>query len=117
MRWVACSAFTPITESCGPVMPGVGDRGCAARLHAGVSGLDVGVCADHGSDAPVEPARERDLLARRLGVDVDEHDRRRRAGLVDEVVHDLPHLKAGCSDSDPITLITATACRRPREQP
>ena len=78
MRWVASSALTPITESCGPVMPSVGDRRRAARLDARVRRLHVGVRADHGRDPAVEPAGERDLLARRLGVDVDEHDHRRR---------------------------------------
>jgi len=34
--------------------------------------------------------RERGLLARRLRVEVDEHDRRQGAGLLDERVHDLP---------------------------
>ena len=50
----------------------VGHRGRAARLHARVGGLDVRVRAEDGGDAAVEPARERDLLARRLRVDVDD---------------------------------------------
>jgi hypothetical protein len=41
---------------------------------------------DHGGDAAVEVARECDLLARRLRVKVDDHDRRRPAGLLDEAV-------------------------------
>ena len=43
-----------------------------------------------GGDAPVEPVCERDLLARRLGVDVHDHDRGLLARLVDQSVDDLP---------------------------
>ena len=56
---------------------GVGDRGRAARQDARVVRLHVRVRADHRRDAAVEPAGHRDLLARRLGVEVDDHDRRR----------------------------------------
>ena len=51
---------------------GVGDRRRAAREDARVVRLHVRVRPDDGADAAVEPARERDLLARRLGVEVDE---------------------------------------------
>ena len=51
--------------------------------------LDVRVRADHRGHAPVEPARERDLLARRLGVEVDDDDLRLGARLLDERVDDL----------------------------
>jgi len=47
--------------------------------------------AEHRRDAPVEPRGERDLLARRLGVDVDENHGRRCTSLLHEVVDDLPH--------------------------
>ena len=49
------------------------------------------VGAEHRGRAAVEVMRERDLLARRLRVDVDEHGRRRLARLVDEPVDQLPH--------------------------
>jgi len=45
---------------------------------------------DDGGDAAVEPRREGDLLARRLGVEVDDHDRRSALRLLHEVVDDLP---------------------------
>ena len=93
IRWIASSPSTPITESCGPVMPDVGDRGRAAGLDARVGGLDVRVRAEHGGHAAVEPVRERDLLARRLGVDVDDDDRRPLPRLVDELVDELQHAR------------------------
>ena len=65
---------------------GVGDRGRAAREHARIVRLHVRVRAEHGGDASVEVARERDLLARRLGVEVDDHDRRLAPRLLDEAV-------------------------------
>ena len=86
--------------------PRVGDRGSAAGLYAGVRGLDVGVGADHGGHAPVEPARQRDLLARRLGVDVDEHDRVVSRASSTSSSTSSHMLVAGCSDSEPITLTT-----------
>ena len=52
----------------------VGDRGGPAGLHARVVRLDVRVRADHRGHAAVEQPRERDLLARRLGVEVDDDD-------------------------------------------
>ncbi len=51
---------------------GVGQRGRATGQHPGVVRLHVGVGADDGGDCPVEQAREGDLLARRLGVEVDD---------------------------------------------
>ena len=66
----------------------VGDRGRAAGEDAGVVRLHVRVRPDHGGHPAVEHARQRDLLARRLGVEVDEDDRRLRARLLDERVHD-----------------------------
>ena len=57
----------------------VGDRGRAARLDARVVRLHVRVRAEHGGHAAVEPAGQRDLLARRLGVEVDDDDRASRA--------------------------------------
>ena len=59
-----------------PGHPGVGDRRRPARLDARVARLDVRVGPDHGRDLAVEPARDRDLLARRLGVEVDDDDLR-----------------------------------------
>jgi hypothetical protein len=47
------------------------------------------VGADHRRDAAVEPARERHLLARRLGVKVDQDHLRALASLVDQLVDDL----------------------------
>ena len=74
------------------VRPGharVGDRGRPAGEHARVVRLDVRVRADHRGHASVQQAGHRDLLARRLGVEVDEDDRRRAARLLDQVVDDL----------------------------
>ena len=76
MRWIASSAFTPITESCGPVMPASVIAAVPPGEHARVVRLDVRVRPEDGRHASVEPAGERDLLARRLGVEVDEDDRR-----------------------------------------
>ena len=53
--------------------PDVGDVGGPARQHAGVGGRDVRVGADHGGHSAVEEPAHRDLLARRLGVHVDQH--------------------------------------------
>ena len=65
---------------------GVGDRCGAAREHARVVRLHVRVRAEHGGGAAVEVARQRHLLAGRLGVEVDDHDRRRAPRLLDEPV-------------------------------
>ena len=51
----------------------VGDVGGAARQHARVGGRHVRVGADDRRHAAVEVPAHRDLLARRLGVHVDEH--------------------------------------------
>ena len=88
---------------------GVGDRRGAAGQHAGVGRLHVRVRPDHGRHAAVEPARERDLLARRLGVHVDDDDGgrprapRRRASSTSSHM-----LRAGSRNSEPSTLTTAT---------
>src|SRR5919204_4462516 len=74
-----------------PGHAGVGDRRRSPRLHARVRGLDVRVRPDHRRHTAVEPARKRDLLARRLGVHVDDDDGRRTACLVDELVDQLEH--------------------------
>ena len=55
----------------------------------GVVRLDVRVRADHGRHATVEIARHGDLLARRLGVEVDEDHLRRRRGLLHQLVDEL----------------------------
>ena len=47
------------------------------------------VRADDRGDATVEPARDRDLLARRLGVEVDDDHTRAALRLVDERIDDL----------------------------
>ena len=52
----------------------------------GVGGLHVRVRSEDGGDAPVEPAGERDLLARRLRVDVDDDHGRLPPRLVDEAL-------------------------------
>ena len=69
--------------------PRVGDRRRPAGLDAGVAGLNVGVRADHGRHAPVEQPGDRDLLARGLGVKVDDDDLRSRARLLDQHVQHL----------------------------
>jgi hypothetical protein len=71
-----------------PGHPCVRDRRGAAGEHARVVRLHVRVRAEDGGDPAVEHARERDLLARRLRVEVDQDDRRPRPGLVDELVDD-----------------------------
>ena len=70
--------------------PGVADRRRAAGEDARVVRLNVRVGADHGGHAAVEPGRERNLLARCLGVKVDDDDARGRACLVHERVDHLP---------------------------
>ena len=64
-------------------------------LDARVRGLDVRMRADDRRDAAVEPAGERDLLARRLGVNVDEDHRRLLPCLLDELVDHLEHRDGG----------------------
>jgi len=77
----------------------VGDRRGATRQDTRVVGLDVGVRADDRGDAAVEPRGERNLLARRLGVEVDDDDRSCGARLVDEHVDDLPR-RDGCVEEE-----------------
>ena len=74
MRRIASSASTPMTESCGPVMP-ASVMNAVPREDARVGCLHMRVRSDHCRDSPVEPAGERDLLARRFRVDVDEDER------------------------------------------
>ena len=88
IRSIASSARTPITESCGPVMPASVSAAVPPAQHPGVVRLDVRVGADHGGRPAVEHARERDLLARRLGVEVDDHHRRLAPHLLDELLGD-----------------------------
>ena len=76
----------------------IADRGRPTPEDARVVRLHVRVRADHRSDAAVEPARERDLLARRLGVEVDDHDGRHEPRLVDEAVHHLPRRLGGVDE-------------------
>ena len=68
-----------------PGHAGVGQRRRAARKDPRVVRLDVRVRPDHGSRPAVEHARERDLLARRLGVEVDDHDRCLAPQLLDQL--------------------------------
>ena len=81
-----------------PGHPDVCERGRAAREDPGVRRLHVGVGPEDRRDAAVEPRGEGDLLARRLGVDVD-HDHGRGLGrLVDERVDGLPHAVRGVEE-------------------
>jgi hypothetical protein len=52
----------------------------------------VRVRPEHGRHAPVEHACERNLLARRLGVEVDDDDRRERARPLHDLVDDLKRM-------------------------
>ena len=66
------------------------------------------VRSDDRGHAPVEPAGERDLLARRLRVDVDEDERRlarRPSSTRSSMTSNIE--VAGCRKSDPRTLTTA----------
>jgi len=56
-----------------------------------VGGLDVRVRPDHRGHAAVQPARERDLLARGLGVDIHDDERRLRPRTLDQRVDHLEH--------------------------
>ena len=85
-RLIALCSSLPITESCGPVMPASVIAAVPPGEHACVGGLHVRVRSEHRRDAAVEVARERDLLARRLGVEVDDDDGRRAPRLLDEAV-------------------------------
>ena len=85
MRSIASSARTPITESCGPVMP-ASVSAAVPPEDPRVVRLHVRVRSDHGSRPAVEHAGERDLLARRFGVEVDDHDRCLAPQLLDELL-------------------------------
>ena len=65
-----------MTPSCGPGHADVGEVGGAAGQHALVGGLHVRVRADDGSHLAVEKPAHRELLRRRLGVEVHEDDAR-----------------------------------------
>ena len=79
----AASTVTPMIESCGPVMPDVGEARRALRQQPLVRRLHVRMGADDRGHAPVEMPAHRDLLRRRLGVEVDEDDARLRAHRLD----------------------------------
>ena len=72
-----------------PGHPRVGDRRGPVRLHARVVRLDVRVRPDHGCHVSVERAGDRDLLARRLRVEVDDHDLGVAVRFLDERVEHL----------------------------
>ena len=109
IRWIASSARTPITESCGPVIPASVIAAVPPGEDARVGGLDVRVRADHRGRLAVEQARERDLLARRLGVEVHDHDRRLAQRLLDELLGDLERRRPRARGrAGPSRLITAT---------
>ena len=105
----AARPSTPITESCGPVMPASVIAAVPPGEHARVVRLHVRVRAEDGGHAPVEVARQRDLLARRLGVEVDDDDRRLALRLLDEPVDDDERRsRTGAVNRSPSRLITAT---------
>ena len=56
---------------------------------------------EHRGHPAVEPGGERDLLARRLGMDVDDDHGRRLARLLDQPVDDLPHAVRGIEEERP----------------
>ncbi len=97
---------------------GVGDRSGAADEHARVVRLHVRMRAEHGGDASVEVARERDLLARRLGVEVDDDHRSRRArASATRRSAARNGLSNGSSENTPSRLITATPSCTARPTP
>ena len=71
IREIACSALTPITESCGPVIP----ASVIAAVPPGCTRASfVWTCVCVPKTAVTRPSRclrHRDLLARRLAVEVD----------------------------------------------
>ena len=90
---MACSRTTPSTPPRAPGHPHVGDVGGPARQDAGVGRRDVGVGPHDRRGPAVEEPAHRDLLARRLGVHVDEdvvdaalESRQGRLGLLEEGV-------------------------------
>jgi hypothetical protein len=76
-----------------PGHPGVAQRRGSARLNARVVRLHVSVRADDGGHAAVEQSRERDLLARRLCVDVDDDHGCPRPRPVDESLGELERMR------------------------
>ncbi len=91
IRRIASLRFDPDDGVMRAGHAGVGDEGGASREDARVGCLHMRVRSDDCRDSPVEPAGERDLLARRFRVDVDEDEWCLLDGLVDEVVDDLEH--------------------------
>ena len=89
IRRIASSALTPITESCGPVIP----ASVIAAVPPGCTRASLVctcVCVPNTAvTRPSSSARDGDLLARRLGVEVDEDDARLLARLLDERVEHL----------------------------
>ncbi len=73
----------------------VGHVGGAAGEHARVARLHVGVRAEHGGDPPVQIVAHGDLLAGRLGVQIDDDRLRELLGLVDEPVDDAERRHTG----------------------
>ena len=71
--WIACSRTHAEDAAARAGHAHVGDVGGPAREHAGVVGRDVRVGAHDRRHAAVEVPAEADLLARGLGVHVDEH--------------------------------------------
>ena len=62
---------------------GITQKRGAARENLFVGGLHMRMRADDGGNFPIEEPAERDFLARRLGMRVDENDRRLCAHLLD----------------------------------
>ena len=95
MRWVACSALTPMTESCGPVMPA---SVIAAVPPGWTRASEVWTCVCVPITAVTRPSSQRASATFSLvasawtstittGVD--------SRGLVDEAVDELPHAPRG----------------------
>jgi hypothetical protein len=87
-------AWTPITLSCGPVIR-VAERSGTAREDARVVRLHVRVRPITAVTLP-SSHRQRDLLARRLRVDVDEDDVRLSPGLSTSRSTTVPHARRPC---------------------
>ncbi len=73
-------------ESCGPVIPASVIAAVPPCEHAGIVRLHVGVRAEHRRDPAGQVVGERDLLARRLGVEVDHDHGRLARGLLDQAL-------------------------------
>ncbi len=113
----------------------VGDVRRAARQDARVGGRDVRVRPDDRRRAAVEKPAERDLLARRLGVEVDEHvvdlavelaqghvdvGERRAPGAQEEVaaeVHDAEADAVALDDAGPVAGLAAQVVVGPQDLP